>query len=135
SYFPADQWSQGATCGACTVHPDPSLSHDGTWHDTTYNPQVSGPMSISFSFTGTRVQVFNILPGAVPAWTTHTDLTFNVDGSNVGSFSSDPQGDSGFLYDQPVFSSADLENTNHTLTIQTTSGVASIVLFDYLVYT
>ncbi|KAL7285016.1 hypothetical protein ACG7TL_000105 [Trametes sanguinea] len=136
SYSPADQWSQGITCGDCTIHPDASHAFEGTWHDTTYIPQRSDPMTITFSFTGTAIQVFNILPPVVSAApTTHTDLTFILDSEVVHSFKADPASGADFQYNVQVFRQDELENIEHTLTIQTTSGIESVVLFDYLIYT
>ncbi|KAI9066503.1 hypothetical protein FKP32DRAFT_1610016 [Trametes sanguinea] len=115
SYSPADQCD-------CTIHPDASKAFDGTWHDTTQ-------MTITFSFTGTAIQVFNILPPVVPsAPTTHTDLTFILDDLVVSSGAD-------FQYNVRVFSQDNLDNKAHTLVIQTTGGIESVVLFDYLVYT
>ncbi|CDO74421.1 hypothetical protein BN946_scf184867.g19 [Trametes cinnabarina] len=137
SYSPSNQWSIGTTCDVCTIHPDPSFSRGGNWHDTTYIPQTqSSPMSISYSFTGVAVQVFNILPPLVPAApTTHTDLTFTLDGVSVGSYRNDPSSGADFQYNVQVFSQDDLDFRQHTLVIETTSGIESVVLFDYIVYT
>ncbi|KAJ2987130.1 hypothetical protein NUW54_g9520 [Trametes sanguinea] len=136
SYSPADQWSQGISCSDCTIHPDASEAFDGTWHDTTYNPLQSSPMTITFSFTGTAIQVFNILPPVVPsAPTTHTDLTFILDDLVVSSYQADPASGADFQYNVKVFSQDNLVNKAHTLVIQTTSGIESVVLFDHLVYT
>ncbi|KAI0640177.1 hypothetical protein C8Q77DRAFT_116753 [Trametes polyzona] len=96
TYSPSTQWSQGASCNGCLIHPDASLTEQGTWHDTTYTPQQTLP-SISFSFTGVAVSVFNILPGPVPgAITTHVDLTFELDGVLGQPFTYDPSADSPF---------------------------------------
>ncbi|OSD00907.1 hypothetical protein PYCCODRAFT_649823 [Trametes coccinea BRFM310] len=136
SYSPADQWSQGFTCSGCTIHSDASQAFEGTWHDTTYIPQRSDPMTITFSFIGTAIQVFNILPPVVSAApTTHTDLIFILDSEVVNSFKADPASGADFRYNVQVFRQDDLENIEHTLTIQTTSGIESVVLFDYLIYT
>ena len=35
-YTPSDLWNDGASCVACTAHPNPEQTLDGTWHDSTY---------------------------------------------------------------------------------------------------
>ncbi|KAI0370456.1 hypothetical protein BV20DRAFT_1043890 [Pilatotrama ljubarskyi] len=135
-YAPSDQWSQGAQCSTCSIHPDPTQTLNRTWHDSTYDPSTDAdPRVITFKFTGTSVSVFNILPPVQDAGTSHVDLTFELDGSSVSTFTYDPSADSGFQYGHAVFSSPPLTNGQHALVVRTTSGVESVVLFDYIVYT
>ncbi|KAI0354715.1 hypothetical protein OH77DRAFT_483637 [Trametes cingulata] len=137
SYSPSNQWSQGSQCSGCRIHPDPAQTFEGTWHDSTYDPSVDTDLrTITFSFTGISVKVFNILPPIVPgAPTSNVDLTFELDGSPLDTFTYTPSEDSQFAYNQVVFSSGILANDSHTLVVRTTSGVTSVVLFDYIVYT
>lgn len=133
SYSPSSQWSEGTQCTTCAIHPDPSSAKDGTWHDTTASP--GNPRSITFSFTGTAVSVFNILPGVDrSAPTTHVDLTFSLDGGFGTPFKFNSSDDS-LQYNVRVFTASELDNTPHSLIIQTASDVDSVVLFDYIVYT
>lgn len=37
-YTPSDSWNDGTDCVACTAHPDPTRTLDGTWHDATHEP-------------------------------------------------------------------------------------------------
>ncbi|KAI0830827.1 hypothetical protein BC628DRAFT_1355776 [Trametes gibbosa] len=134
-YSPADQWSQGASCETCTIHPDRSLAQDGTWHDSTNEPSQP-TRSITFSFTGVEVKIFNILSGPVSsAPTTHVDLTFELDGETQTPFVYDPPDGSTFQYNALVFSAVNLDNKTHSLVIQGKTGVLSVILFDYIVYT
>lgn len=133
SYSPSSQWSEGTQCTTCAIHPDPSSAKDGTWHDTTASP--GNPRSITFSFTGTAVSVFNILPGIdSSAPTTHVDLTFSLDGGFGTPYQFTPTDDS-LQYNVRVFTASELDNTSHSLIIQTASDIGSVVLFDYIVYT
>ncbi|KAH9858313.1 hypothetical protein C2E23DRAFT_880942 [Lenzites betulinus] len=136
-YSPPDQWSQGADCQVCAIHPDPSDALDGTWHDTTSTG--TQPRSIQFSFTGIAVEVFNILSGPVTsdnsAVTAHVDLTFTLDEGAPTGFVYDPSEGSTFQYNVQVFSATNLANTSHTLVIQAREGVSSVILFDYIKYT
>ena len=56
-YHP-DVWIQGSNCTGCWAKPNPPQTHNGTWHDATYDPispniikQV--PQTAFFNFTGT----------------------------------------------------------------------------------
>ena len=60
NYLPnATYWNIGNTCKLCNVHPDPSLAYNGTWHDSTYNVNIS-LQAIDFTFTG-RPLIFQSL--------------------------------------------------------------------------
>ena len=53
SYSPeTGAWAQGATCTGCALKPDPDLTFDNTWHDSTYKGQSPGPFSFSLFFNG-----------------------------------------------------------------------------------
>lgn len=39
-YLPPGTWNNGTKCSGCT-HPDPSQLYNGTWHDSTFDPQPS----------------------------------------------------------------------------------------------
>lgn len=53
-YLPLSNWTQGATCVGCFAKPDPNLALSGTWHDTTWHPNVDqgAPFSINIIFNG-----------------------------------------------------------------------------------
>ncbi|KAI0326750.1 hypothetical protein GY45DRAFT_1284894 [Cubamyces sp. BRFM 1775] len=140
-YSPSEHWSQGASCENCALHPSPPEAQDGTWHDTTFDPEnETGPFSASFTFTGNRVKVYAILPpdsaNNPQVLTTHTDVIFLLDNvDQQAPFQNDPPVGSGFLYHQLIFDSGTVIYGDHTLTVQLSEDVASVLLLDYIVYT
>lgn len=137
TYGPDDSyWHQGSTCSACHITPfiDKTQSFDGTWHDGTYSP--GGPdLTISFSFTGTAVYVFNIIPNTLNFTDTLADVTFTVDGAHGDEYVHTPDSTSTFLYRQLVYKSTGLANQEHSVIMSSTGTKSSLILFDYVVYT
>ena len=93
SYTPeSPQWIQGDECSYCNINSaliDVDQVLDGTWHDATYlTKNSSSELVISFTFKGTAVYIYNILVNQVSSSTglatTSTNLTFHIDGENVG---------------------------------------------------
>ncbi|KAI0800516.1 hypothetical protein C8Q74DRAFT_421266 [Fomes fomentarius] len=84
-YSPPGAWHQGSTCGGCFVHLDPSQVLNGTWHDATHNAGQPEPRSITMRFNGTAVYVYNVLANQVSFADTLTNLTFALDGHQVGT--------------------------------------------------
>ncbi|KAF7353824.1 hypothetical protein MVEN_01068000 [Mycena venus] len=136
SYSPAQVWNEGTSCENCTIHPDPALAFNHTWHDSSQFP-TEEPVSVSLDFTGTAVWVFCIVPPIITGKITRYNLSFNLDaGAHQGQFSYTPTSSSEFLYNVPVVSLPSLPNTAHTLSILTDDSTdGSIFLFDYAVYT
>ena len=139
SYTPSTLWSQGSDCSSCDIKLDPNQTFGGTWHDTTYTPGEGG-RSFQFKFFGVAVYVFNILLGSdnIPAanMTITTNLIFMLDGVvQPHGFNSTSATFSKTIYKRPVFGIEDLENTNHTLTVQAAGQPKSVILFDFLIYT
>ncbi|KAI0714736.1 hypothetical protein C8Q76DRAFT_727901 [Earliella scabrosa] len=138
TYFPADGWSQGVGCNACSIRPDASEAQGGTWHDTTYSVGDSNRRWLEVTFTGTSVQVFNILyDRIIPDQVTATNLQFFLDGEEDVSraFSHSPSGEDAFEYNARVYSRSGLDNTQHTLRVQADTDTGSLILFDYIQYT
>ena len=53
SYSPSSgAWSLGTMCDDCRLRPNASLAFNGTWHDSTYEGQASGPYSFTILFNG-----------------------------------------------------------------------------------
>ena len=50
TYMPADQWDFGPTCTACSAKLDPTLLHNKTWHDATYQDSLQ---HVQIDFVGT----------------------------------------------------------------------------------
>ncbi|KAJ7684402.1 hypothetical protein DFH06DRAFT_1027286 [Mycena polygramma] len=134
SYSPF--WKQGASCGGnCSLHPDPALAFNHTWHDSSQFP-ASQAESVSLDFVGTAVWVFCIVPPLLPNNITRYNLSFNLDsGAHLGRFVYSPTGGE-FLYNVPVVSLPSLPNASHSLLISTDDSISgSVFLFDYAVYT
>ncbi|KAH8116545.1 hypothetical protein DFH11DRAFT_1506467 [Phellopilus nigrolimitatus] len=130
-----DGWAQGAGCHGCMAKLDPSQAFDGTWHDSTWHPGDADEKTIEMSFSGTAVYAFFLLANNVSYVTTLTSLSFSVDGNEAGTFVHQPTSSLDFQYNVPGFSKTDLANAPHTLTIQTAGNDATLILFDYVVYT
>ncbi|TFK79704.1 hypothetical protein K466DRAFT_465881, partial [Polyporus arcularius HHB13444] len=138
SYSPsADVWSQGAGCPACGVNVgnvDLEQVHDGTWHDGTYRPG-GDPLTITVTFTGTAVYVYNILANNILPTITFTNISFSLDGGYVGQFIHAPDDSSIMQYNVLVFHAPDLANAPHTLLMSASGDDISLILFDYILYT
>ena len=88
--------------------------------------------------TGIRIAAYFIVPDIQTGdLTLTTNLSFSIDGSEVGTYDHSPTGGSEFLYNQRCFYSDTLSDGSHTLVIsaRAPSGQSSLTLFDYLVYT
>ncbi|OSD04810.1 hypothetical protein PYCCODRAFT_1475879 [Trametes coccinea BRFM310] len=137
SKAPDDKWAQAQTCDTCGIHPgevDVSKAHDGTWSDSTYHPGEPDRV-ITASFAGTAVYVFNLIANTFPYITTETNLSFSIDGTYMGQYIHLPDPPSTILYNVCVFSTSNLPNQTHTLEIRANGPTASLILFDYIVYT
>ncbi|KAI0652610.1 hypothetical protein C8Q79DRAFT_110960 [Trametes meyenii] len=134
-----DNWFQGNLCVHCNMLPnkviDVSKTFNGTWHDTTYHPGTL-ERSVAASFTGTAVYVFFIVPNTVPFTTTLTNLSFTLDDTSAGQpFIHTPDSSSDISYQVPVFTATNLANTKHTIKVSTGGPNATLMLFDYMIYT
>ncbi|KAI0673886.1 hypothetical protein C8Q78DRAFT_658019 [Trametes maxima] len=134
-----DNWFQGNLCVHCNMLPnkviDVSKTFNGTWHDTTYHPGTL-ERSVAASFTGTAVYVFFIVPNTVPFTTTLTNLSFSLDDASAGQpFIHIPDSSSDISYQVPVFTATNLANTKHTVKVSTGGPNATLMLFDYMIYT
>jgi len=69
-------------------------------------------------------------------YTTFTNLTFSIDGVQVGDFSYNPDGSDAYVYNALVYANTSIPNGNHTFVLHVPQGAnASLVLFDYIEYT
>ena len=133
-----DTWHAGSPaeqCDGCILQPsilDMSQILNQTWHHATFFDGV--PIQIEVTFPGTAVYVYNVLSNTLPGGvSSHTNLSFSIDGETVGQFSHVSDSSSNFLYNQLVYSNTSLSNTTHTLVVN--AGLGSLVIFDYLIYT
>ncbi|KAH9856237.1 hypothetical protein C2E23DRAFT_722881, partial [Lenzites betulinus] len=94
-------------------------------------------VSAQFSFTGSAVYVYAIVPEGVAAGNsapTAMNLTFLLDSRFIGSYQhTGTASASGFASSQLVLSQGDLTVRPHSLTIQL--GPSSVLLLDYIIYT
>ncbi|KAI1796623.1 hypothetical protein LXA43DRAFT_1057509 [Ganoderma leucocontextum] len=141
-YLPTEPmtWNVGSpheNCTRCRIQPwtlDLNQIHERTWHDATHTPTLT-PATITVSFTGSAVYVFNIVPNTLPDTTTFANISFTIDGKYVGSFTRAPDSSSAILYNYLVYRNTTLKNGLHTLVMSAGGGTKSLVLFDYLLYT
>ena len=137
-YAPGDGWAQGAECSGCNINTrnvDVSRVQDGTWHDSTHHPGDPDRV-ITVAFTGTAVYVFHLIANSFPSTTTFTNLTFHIDGEYVGNYTHIPDSSlDRIMYRVPVYANETLSNTQHTFETRTSGTIASLILFDFIVYT
>ncbi|CDO76610.1 hypothetical protein BN946_scf184868.g24 [Trametes cinnabarina] len=137
THAPDDKWAQGQICTGCAMHPgivDPGKTFQGTWLDSTYHPGQPDRV-ITASFTGRAVYVFNLIANSFPYITTETNLSFSVDGTYMGQYIHLPDPSQTIIYDVCVFSHTDLADQPHTLEMRANGPNASLILFDYIIYT
>ncbi|KAJ7578698.1 hypothetical protein C8J56DRAFT_968837 [Mycena floridula] len=144
-YYPADAWHTNDTCGGdCQGTPNSKDAYSKTWHGSTFD--VNKPtypntiLQATASFSGSAVYVYCVLPfnrtRGPPS-----NMTFLVDGKRVGAFVQDvnspnPADGSQFGFNSLVFSTTNLSDTAHTLTLQNghVDGPKSQVILDYITY-
>lgn len=152
-YFPADQWSQGATCVGCTVRPLASKAFDGTWHDTTYVVTDGKIRSITISFkgasgqllqhcqphtynfVGSAIYAFFITAPYIPGANAETHLNISLDGQFAGTYNYVPGETDPYQYNVSVYSNPNIPMGLHTLLMSTGGSTPAILEFDYAVYT
>ncbi|TFK88885.1 hypothetical protein K466DRAFT_585124 [Polyporus arcularius HHB13444] len=137
-YFPSSAWAQGSKCSGCAITglADPSQAFDETWHDSTYHPEQPQRV-VQINFNGSAVYVYNLVANTIPGVTTFTNLTFVLDGTEVGQYTHSPQNNaaSTFLYRTVVYQNDSLPQAPHMLSIEAGGPTASLILFDYVIYT
>ena len=137
-YSPPSEWAQGSKCPLChvTQHADASQAFGGTWHDSTYHPGQP-PSVVQITFNGSAVYVYNMVANALSSTTTFTNLTFVLDGTQVGEYEHVPENAPApnFLYRTLVYRSDSLTPTSHVLRMEAAGSNASLILFDYVIYT
>lgn len=138
-YTPADGWNLGPQCVAdarplaCHVHLDPSQCFGGTWHDGTSDPLTR---SVTAFFTGTAVYVYGILANTVNFTNTVTNLTFQLDDAQVGTFLHVPTNSTDYQYNALFYANDTIPNGDHMIIIQTNGDNGFfLTLFDYIIYT
>jgi hypothetical protein len=83
---------------------------------------------------GTAIYAYCIIDNHdIPDFATVTNLTFSIDGVQVGSYSHSPDASGTYLYNTLVYANAAVPNGDHTFVIHAQGG--SLTLFDYVQYT
>ncbi|KAH9930924.1 uncharacterized protein B0H18DRAFT_1116631 [Fomitopsis serialis] len=134
----SNAWNYGPTCGQCDLHPSVGEAFQSTWHDTTSNT-LAEP-SVTLNFTGTAIWVYCIRSNYDAVGDiTFTNATFELDGILVDTYYYAPKTwVDQFEYNVTVFNRTELSNEKHTLVVtaaQNSSGLASVLLFDWAMYT
>ena len=140
-YLPNDgTWHVGSPtedCPTCKIKPstfDLSQIHEQTWHDATHTPPLT-PATITVHFNGSAVYVYNILPNTIVNTTTFVNISFSINGEDVGTFTRSPDSSSTILYNQLVYRNVTLDDGPHTLLMTAGGDSKALFLFDYLLYT
>ncbi|KAI0667035.1 hypothetical protein C8Q78DRAFT_413059 [Trametes maxima] len=139
-YFPTGPkgWKNGQTCTTCTLPPssvDLTQVRDGTWKEGTYLGDGRS-VAMRLSFRGSALYVYNIIPNrAANNASAVTNLTFGLDGADVGAFTHEPDGTSTILYNVLVYQNDTLPDGPHTFHLGSAGASAATILFDYAIYT
>ncbi|PSR72615.1 hypothetical protein PHLCEN_2v11499 [Hermanssonia centrifuga] len=120
-----NQWDiEGGTCTGCSaqgagfkVPIDPSQVHSGTWKSTTMDP--GEPLTtLSVQFYGSSITMYCLLPPDLGPWTTSAmNLTFVLDGEQVGTYDRPSGTGDAWTYQGQVFKSDWLDGHLHTLVV------------------
>ncbi|KAI0336251.1 hypothetical protein GY45DRAFT_1333291 [Cubamyces sp. BRFM 1775] len=137
TYAPPDAWNVGQSCAACTAHPDPTLAHNGSWHDGTVGAGSTQLLTATARFEGVAVYVYCIVTRSSVSPDGNSDMTFFIDGEQVGTFVQPPDGDTAYDYNVPVYANTSLAAGAHEIVILSgqPNGNKTLILLDYIVYT
>ncbi|KZT11256.1 uncharacterized protein LAESUDRAFT_754921 [Laetiporus sulphureus 93-53] len=135
-YLPSDDWHNGTSCPTCLVQPNIAETFEHSWHATTASPSDPSPRNVTLIFNGTAIWVYCVIPNYVEWATTFTNISFELDGDTVGSYSHLPSASTDMAYNVTVYSNASMENKEHTLTMTSRRDVnSSFLVFDWAKYT
>ncbi|KAF9026597.1 hypothetical protein BDP27DRAFT_1247799 [Rhodocollybia butyracea] len=126
---------------------DVQRAFNQTWHWTEFF-RLDNLRTVTFSFTGTSLNVYCILPNPVTSPSNVTNefnrdapvisnynLTFTLDKFPVNqSFMHTSDGSGQFQYNFSVLSLSGLPQTQHTFVMSALTGTNSTILFDYATY-
>ncbi|SJL05382.1 uncharacterized protein ARMOST_08749 [Armillaria ostoyae] len=137
SYTPADAWVVNSPCNNCSTQVDASKAWNETWHVGKFSNKSTSVLQASYPFSGTAVYVNCILAHTAEHPTGRSDMTFFIDGVQVGIYSSEPDTSSpGYDYNVTVFAHERLSSGRHIIQIQSghIGGSASLILLDSIIY-
>ncbi|KAI0754137.1 hypothetical protein C8Q80DRAFT_1094444, partial [Daedaleopsis nitida] len=133
-YAPSVGWNQGSQCPGCFVQLDSNEVFHGTWMDGTVPADdTTEPWTITMSFEGTAIYVFNALANSISSTRTDQNITFFLDGQQAGTFVHAATSSTEIDYRVQVFARNGLTNGSHTLVVQPEPN--SNILFDFAMYT
>ncbi|KAJ7630396.1 hypothetical protein FB45DRAFT_915386 [Roridomyces roridus] len=143
SYSPSSAWMLGAIgdCSDCDL-PSPGDAFLHSYHGSFFSSQGGGkhsppptPPTATVTFTGPAVAVICILSDSTSNPNLPSNLLFDIDGVQQGSFTHTPTGSAQFLFNQTVFARNNLTSGTHILTIQNgLVNVPSLVMLDSVIY-
>ncbi|KAF9463806.1 hypothetical protein BDZ94DRAFT_1163261 [Collybia nuda] len=146
-YSPPSAWNSGTLCqkgpGECTAIPSTDNLHEGTWHESTFNPIDSSsnnfpntPLTVTVQFNGTAVYVLCALALTRSSPFGNSDMSFFIDNQLVGNFSRPAPNLPGYEYNIPVYSNKTLPPGLHELLIVNgrVNGTKSLIIIDQIVY-
>ncbi|KZT11255.1 uncharacterized protein LAESUDRAFT_261334 [Laetiporus sulphureus 93-53] len=136
TYLPAGNWSYGPDCAGCYVEPNINDTFEHSWHDTTAFLSDTAPRNVTLVFDGIAIWVYCIIPNYVKDAITFVNISFELDGNTVGSYSHLPSDSEDMVYNVTVYSNISMENKEHMLIMTPRRDVSqSIILFDWAEYT
>ncbi|KAK6977049.1 hypothetical protein R3P38DRAFT_2582301 [Favolaschia claudopus] len=142
-YSPTDVWTVvlNGNCTGCTLQPDPNLTLDRTWHDTTIGESTTqGMHTVTLEFTGVAIYFFGIAPNN-GGGNFGVRVQFSLDGAAVDTYVHAPNASTNEMeYSVPMFKKDGLSNKAHTLVagikgVFDESNMPNALLFDYAIYT
>ena len=78
--------------------------------------------------------MYFIIANTFASVVTNTNVSFFIDGEEVGHYEHSPASTADFIYDVPVFANEGMELSTHNLTAASRGNNTSLILFDYLIY-
>ena len=158
-YKPNGAWSLGQNCTNCEAHLNTSQVLDGTWHDVSFLSDTPPPTPPSASLTfngmwhagflcttaegtllhteGVAIYVYCVVTRSSTQPFGNSDMTFYLDGQQVGTFIQEPNGDSTYHYNVPVYVNASIPSGDHTFMLVNgrAGGQSALALLDCIVFT
>ncbi|EPT06108.1 hypothetical protein FOMPIDRAFT_1021181 [Fomitopsis schrenkii] len=132
----SNDWNYGPECPTCYIQPDKTKTYEQSWHDVTASLKDLSARNVSFSFNGTAIYIYGILPPPVQYTTTYVNVSVQLDGQVVGRFEHHNTGQTGYQYNVTVYQNTSLEHGVHNVVITARRDVnASYFAFDWAQYT
>ncbi|KIK54604.1 hypothetical protein GYMLUDRAFT_76944 [Collybiopsis luxurians FD-317 M1] len=134
TYNPPEAWKIGLPCSQCLdgfPPPSPSPAYSQTWHYSQYSNKSQGsyPPNASFTFFGSAVYVNCTIPSYFAS--TPPQMSFLINGSEVGQYTPDQDIDSNdWRYNVVVYNDILLPMAEHSLTIQINEQGGVPILLD-----